>query len=203
MSLVAEIMSNRATQAELEPDDPAAFFGQSVPTSPTPYELEVATHTRLHALGAAYQLAQAIDSTSIGRLRVAAQKAIDDVLLPSGETMDQYIDAATILQERAQTCQQIDRLAGELGKDLKLVADSEGRNAPSNEQNFGPDCHQVGVYHRTRDAALIEAVLASFKKRKLYEQTMAGIPAPSRHRWAEVLDQHGRGRKRVAPTREA
>jgi len=203
VSLVAEIMANHATQAELEPDDPAAFFGQSLPPGPTPHEIEMAANSRLQTLGAAYQLAQAIGSTSSDRLRVAAQQAIDNVLLPPGDTMDQYVDAATILRERAYTWPQIARFAGELGKDLKQVAKDEGRIASSNEQNFGPECHQVGVYHRIRDAGLIEAVLASFRKRQLYQQTMAGIPAPSTQRRIDLLDQHGRGRKRQAHTHEA
>jgi hypothetical protein len=203
VSLVAEIMANRDRQAELEPDDPAAFFGQSIPTGPTPYEIEMASNSRLQALGAAYQLAQAIGSTSSDRLRVAAQQAIDNVLLPSGDTRDQYVDAATILQERAYTWPQIARLAGELGKDLKMLADREGRSAPSNEQNFGPTRQQVGLYHRIRDAGLIEAALVSFRKRPLYQQTMAGIPAPSTQRRIDLLDQHGRGRKRQAHTHEA
>jgi len=196
MSLVAEIMANRDTQAQLEPEHPAAFFGQSIPTGPTPYEIEMATNTRLQALGAAYQLAQAIESTSLGRLRVAAQQAIDDVLLPPGETMDQFVDTATILRERAYTERQIARLAGELGKDIKLVSDNENRVTPSNEQHFGRDRHQVGLYHRVRDATLIEDVLASFRHRPLYTQTMAGIPAPAANRRQGLLDQLGRGRKR-------
>ena len=203
VSLVAEIMANHATQAELESDDPAAFFGQSLPPGPTPHEIEMAANSRLQTLGAAYQLAQAIGSTSSDRLRVAAQQAIDNVLLPPGDTMDQYVDAATILRERAYTWPQIARLAGELGKDLKQVAKDEGRITSSNEQNFGPECHQVGVYHRVRDAGLIEDVLRSFRKRQLYQQTMAGIPAPSTQRRIDLLDQHGRGRKRQAHTHEA
>jgi hypothetical protein len=186
-SLVAGIMS--ATQTE--PDDPPVSSGQS---APTPHELEMAANTRLQALGSAYQLAQAIDSTSLGRLRVAAQQAIENILLPPGDATDQYVDATTILRERAYTWPQIARLASELGKDLKVVADSEGRSTHSNEQEFGPARHQVGLYHRIRDAALVEDVLASFRLRPLHQQTMAGAPA-STHR-AGLLDQQGRGRKR-------
>ncbi len=55
----------------------------------------------MQALNAAFTLAQAIDSSSLGRLRVEAQRAIDDVLVPQGETAHQYVDAATMSQERA------------------------------------------------------------------------------------------------------
>ena len=196
VSLVREIMANRNMQAQLEPDHPASIFGQSVRQGPTPYEIEMARNARMQALSAAFQLAQAIDSTSQARLRVEAQRAIDNVLLPQGETMDQYIDAAAILQERAYTEDQIARMAGELGKDLKMVADSEGRAAQSNEQDFLVDRHQVGLYHRVRDASLIEDVLASFKRRPLYSRVMAGEPDPIASRRQNLLSLRGRGRSR-------
>lgn len=150
----------------------------------------------MQALSAAFTLAQAIDSTSTARLRVEAQRAIDDVLLPQGETMDQYVDAATILRERAYTEDQVARMAGELGKDLKMVADNEGRAGQGNEQAFGTDRHQVGLYHRVRDASLIEDVLASFKLRPLYSRVMAGEPDPIASRRQHLLSLQGRGRSR-------
>ena len=197
LSLVQEVMQNHELQADLDPEHPAAFFGQSVqPSEPTPYEMEMARNARMQALAAAFTLGQAIDSTSLPRLRVAAQKAIDDVLLPLGTTTEQYVDAAAILKERAHTGHQIDRLAPELGKDLKLVRDTEGRAAQSSEQEFGPDSHQVGLYHRTRDARLIEDVLASFKERPLYKRVMEGIPIPmSKRRRLTLLNSEGRGRR--------
>ena len=150
----------------------------------------------MQALSAAFQLAQAIDSTSQPRLRAEAQKAIDDVLLPQGETMDQYADAATILRERAHTEAQIARLAGELGKDLKMVADNEERVGPSHERDFLTERHQVGLYHRVKDASLIEDVLASFRLRPLYARVMAGEPDPTANRRQTLLDLRGRGRSR-------
>ncbi len=197
VSLVREIMANRDMQAQLEPEHPASIFGQSVRQGPSPYEIEMARNTRMQALSAAFQLAQAIDSTSQARLRVEAQRAIDDVLLPQGETMDQYVDAATILRERACTEEQIARLAGELGKDLKMVAESEGHGGDqSNEQEFGTHRHQVGLYHRVRDAGLIGDVLSSFKHRPLYSRVMAGEPDPIASRRRNLLSSQGRGRSR-------
>ena len=195
-SLVGEVMANRDMQAFLEPEHPASIFGQSVHQGPMPHEIEMARNARMQALSAAFQLAQAIDSTSQARLRVEAQKAIDDVLLPQGETVDQYVDAATILLERAYTEEQVARLAGELGKDLKMVADSERRPAQGNEQEFGRDRHQVGLYHRVRDASLIEDVLTSFKERPLYSRVMAGEPDPIASRRQNLLNDQGRGRSR-------
>lgn len=122
-----------------------------------------ARNARMQRLAAAYQLAQAINSTSQDRVRVEAQKAIDGMLLPAGDTTEQYVDAAAILQERAYTDEQIGRLAKELGEDLKIVSENEGRSLQYNQQEFGRK--QIGLYHRVRDASLIEDVLASFKLR--------------------------------------
>ena len=197
VSLVREIMANRQLQAGLEPDHPASIFGQfvaQVPCEAQRAQLEMAKNARMQALSAAFQLAQAIDSTSQARLRVEAQKAIDDVLLPQGESTDQFVDAAAILRERAHTEEQISRLAGELGKDLKMVAESESGSQQSNEQSFGSDRHQVGLYHRIRHAGLIEDVLASFKQRALYTRVMNDQPDPIAARRQSLLDSHGRGR---------
>ena len=153
-----------------------------------------ARNARMQGLAAAYQLAQAINSTSQDRVRVEAQKAIDGMLLPAGDTTEQYVDAAAILQERAYTDEQIGRLAKELGKDLKMVSENEGRSLQYNQQEF--DRKHIGLYHRVRDASLIEDVLASFKNRPLYERVMAGAPDPlasSRH---NLLSTQGRGRSR-------
>jgi hypothetical protein len=106
------------------------------------------------------------------------------------------VDAATILSERAYTGEQIARLAGELGKDLKMVSDNEGRSAQGNEQEFGTERHQVGLYHRVRDAGLIEDVLLSFKSRSLYSRVMAGEPDPVANRRQNLLSRQGRGRSR-------
>ena len=165
-----------------------------VPMPPTAHELEMASNARLQALSSAYQLAQAIDSTSLDRLRVVAQQAIDNILLPIGDTTAQYVDAVGILSERGYTLPQINRLASELGRDLKVIVTAEGQGVQSNEQGFGPARRQVGLYHRVKDAALIEEVLASFRLRSIHQQTMAGVPT-STNRTA-LLDKHGRGRKR-------
>jgi len=197
LTLVQEVMHNHNLQVQLEPEHPAAIFGQSVqPSGPTPYEIEMARNARMQALHAAYQLAQAIDSTSQPRLRVEAQRAIDDVLLPEGETTAQYADAAAILRERAFTEAQIARLAPELGKDLKLVCVAEGREVQGNEERFGRDRHQIGLYHRTRDAGLIEDVMVAFRQRPLFARVMAGQPDPITSRRQALLNVHGRGRSR-------
>ncbi len=198
VSLVQEVMAHRQVQAQLDPEHPASFFGQSVPVS-TPddtrrAELEMAKHSRIQALSAAFQLAQAINSTSQARLLIEAQKALDNVLLPPGESAEQFVDAAAILRERAHSDDQIARLAGELGKDLKLVAEHEHTCCQSNEQTFGSERSQVGWYHRVRQASLIEDVLASFKQRSLYQSVMSGQPSCVAARRQNVLNLHGRGR---------
>jgi hypothetical protein len=165
-------------------------------TRSSPYELEMVRSARMQALTAAYTAAQAIGSSSQPRLQTEVQKAIDAMLLPQGDAPEQYVDAATILSERAYTGEQIARLAGELGKDLKMVSDNEGRSAQGNEQEFGTERHQVGLYHRVRDAGLIEDVLVSFKNRSLYSRVMAGEPDPVATRRQNLLSRQGRGRSR-------
>ena len=192
VSLVREIMHNRNMQDLLPPEHPASIFK----SSPAPHEIEIARNARMQALAAAFQLAQAIDSTSQARLKIEAQKAIDDVLLPVGDTMDQYIDAAGILTERAYTEEHIARLAGELGKDLKMISQDEDKCIQSNEQEFGASRKQVGLYHRIRDASLIEDVLRSFKERPLYNRVMNKEPDPIARRRQALLNIQGRGRSR-------
>lgn len=196
LSLVQEVMQNHEIQANIEPDHPAAIFGQSVPPSqPTPYEIEMIRSARLQGLSSALSLAQTLNSTSLPRVQEAAQRAIDDMLLPLRTIREEYIDAATILKERAYTEEQIDRLASEFGRDLKLVCENEGRISQSSEQDFGPESKQIGLYHRTRDATLIEDVLTSFKERPLYQRVMNGILSrPSKRRRLALLYSEGRGR---------
>ena len=194
VSLVREIMHNKNMQDLLPPEHPASIFKSS--PAPLPHEIEMSRNARMQALSAAFQLAQAIDSTSQARLRIEAQKAIDDVLLPLGDTMDQYVDAAGILSERAYTEEQIARLAGELGKDLKMVSQDEDQCIQSNEQEFGTNRKQVGLYHRIRDASLIEDVLRSFKERPLYNRVMNREPDPIARRRQALLNIQGRGRSR-------
>ena len=197
MSLVDEVLANKQIQAELDPEHPARIFGESVPKQPSLYEMEMTRNARMQSLSAAFQLAQAINSTSLPRLQAEAQKAIDEVLLPPGDKTEDYVDATEILLERAYTREQVERLSGEFGKDLKLVFMSERQNAHSNEQEFMSHHKQIGRYHRIRDAGLIEDVLASFKERPLYTRVMDGqaAPIPSKSR-SRLLNAQGRGRTR-------
>ena len=104
------------------------------------------------------------------------------------------MDAAAILKERAHSEQQIARLAGELGKDLKLVAEHEQICCQSNQQTFGCERSQVGWYHRVRQASLIEDALGSFKQRSLYQSVMTGQPNCVAARRQAFLNMNGRGR---------
>ena len=117
-------------------------------------------------------------------------------MLPNNDAGEHYVDTEAILRERAYTDVQIRRLCGELGKDLKLIATSEDINPQTHEQTYGPVQRRVGWYHRVKDAALIEDVLASFKRRELYIRVMAGLPDPIRSRREALHDSKGRGRSR-------
>ena len=163
---------------------------------PTPYELEMLRGARMQSLTAAFNAAQAIGSSSKVRVEHAVQKAIDDALLPQGAAPDQYVDAEQILKERGHTPQQVARLAGELGRDLKLVAENEERAPQGREMEFGHEKKQIGLYHRVHDAPMVETVLASFKARELYTRVLSGQPDPVRAKREGLLQTKGRGRSR-------
>ena len=120
-SLIGEVQANRRAQEELavtQPDHPARAFGEAVEqtnsAAPGANDPEAARNSRLQTLASAWTLAQAIGSTSQDRVRAQAQRAIDDVLLPEGESREEFVDAEIILRERAYTDDQIRHLAGEL-----------------------------------------------------------------------------------------
>ena len=170
--------------------------GQGQVTGPTPYEAEMLRGARMQSLTAAFSAAQTIGSSSKTRVERAMQQAIDDLLLPQGDASDDYVDAERILIERGHTSQQVARLAGELGKDLKLVAEAEERAPQTREMQFGRDKRQVGLYHRVHGAPMIETVLTNFKARELYSRVLSGQPDPIRARREELLHAKGRGRSR-------
>ena len=151
---------------------------------------------RLRGLDEAFQIAERIGSTSTGALRKKLQEALDDVALPADETQQQYTDAETILLERGHTAEQTRRLAGELGKDLKLLADYERREVQSEEQSFVVEDRQINRYHRIRDARFIEDALRSFQERPLYQRVMSGEEDPVARQRKSFMRRHGRGRNR-------
>lgn len=153
-----------------------------------------ARHVRLQALGAPYDLSQKLGlSTASERLRIQAQEAVEEALLPEGDRRNDYIDAAQVLRERGFSEKHIARLASEFGKDL-LICRGEAPHA--SRQSFGPETHGVNQYHRLRDAPMIEATLHSFRDRPLYQRVMAGAPDPIREQRLQRLANEGRGRVR-------
>ena len=106
--MIAEIEFNRHAQEELaltQPDHPARLCGEAVEQRTNGQMIasdpDAAKNSRLQALASAWTLAQAIGSSSKDRLRAQAQFAIDEILLPIGDTREQYVDTETILRERA------------------------------------------------------------------------------------------------------
>ena len=101
------------------------------------------------------------------------------------------LDAAAILEERGCTPKQIDRMAGELGKDLLIVCREEDQLPLTAEREYGPATQLVGQYNRRSDAKLIEDVLQSFRERPLYKKVMEDCETDQRKR---LLNDKGRGR---------
>jgi hypothetical protein len=107
---------------------------------------------------------------------------------------DELLDAEAILRERGCNQEQIDRMAGELGKDIWLVANREGRTITTADKQFGVETRAVKQYHRNADAKLIDDVLESFRQRPLWQKVMANDPTTLQRQ--QLLAEHGRGRKK-------
>ena len=101
------------------------------------------------------------------------------------------LDAAGILEERGCSPKQIERLAGELGRDLLLICRAEDQLPLTAESQYGPATQLVGQYNRRSDAKLIEDVYKSFRERPLYKKVMEDGENDQRKR---LLNDKGRGR---------
>jgi hypothetical protein len=126
------------------------------------------------------------------RMRGEVQQLLAEALLPPGEHDAEFVDAAQLLRERGHSEAQVCRLAGELGKDLKLAAGGAGHQSA---QRFGADDKNIARYHKTRDACMIATVLHSFTQRELYHNVMSSSPILD-PRITQLLEREGRGRKR-------
>ena len=111
---------------------------------------------------------------------------------------DELLDAEAILRERGCNQEQVSRMSGELGKDLLLVAKSEGRQPLTEDKQFGLDLRQVRQYRRLADAKLIDDVLQSFRERPLWERAVASDPMTAQRQ--QLLEEHGRGRRKKQRT---
>ena len=114
---------------------------------------------------------------------------------------DGYVDAAQILRERGYLEVQVWRLAGEFGKDLKVLAQDKLIQTVA-DSSHGPCEKEVNLYHRVDDSRLIESALSSFRKRELHERVLANHPDPVAARQKRRLDEQGRGRKKARQTVE-
>ena len=124
-----------------------------------------------------------------GRAASAFRKELLEI---APESADEFLDAETILRERGCSQEQICRMAGELGRDMWLVANSEGQEIPTADKQFGPEVRAVKQYHRIADAKLIDDTLHSFRQRPLWQRVVADDPTTLRRQ--ELLQEHGRGR---------
>lgn len=130
----------------------------------------------------------------VALLPSAASAFRKELLEIAPESADELLDAEAILRERGCSQEQTARLAGELGKDIWLVASSEGRDIPTADRQFGVETRAVKQYHRIADAKLIDDTLQSFRQRPLWQRVMANDPTTLRRQ--ELLQEHGRGRRK-------
>ena len=111
---------------------------------------------------------------------------------------DELLDAEAILRERGCSQEQVSRMSGEFGKDLLLVAKSEGRQPSTEDKQFGTEVRQVRQYRRLADAKLIDDVLQSFRERPLWERAVPSDPMTAQRQ--QLLEEHGRGRRKKQRT---
>jgi hypothetical protein len=128
----------------------------------------------------------------------AASQFRKELLDIAPESPEELLDAAAILSERGCSQEQIGRLAGELGKDLWLVAKSEARMVPTVAMHFGPETREIKQYSRVADAKLIDDVFQSFRQRPLFKRAAADDPTTLQRQ--QLLAEQGRGRSKKQRT---
>ena len=126
------------------------------------------------------------------RVRQQAEEAVQAVLLPEGDRTSDYVDAYQLLCERGCSPSQAEHLASELGKDLALASRAPSPHAVM--QQFGSAVNTVARYHRVRDAGLLEDVLQSFRRRRLFQDVMGSHQSRESLDRLKRLDLAGRGR---------
>ena len=141
-----------------------------------------AVFLRLAGAKMAYELAKSTGSSSAGRIRKECLRLVNEYMLPRGDSLADYVDAADILRESAYSEAHISRLAGSLGKLLKEQAVGEERPLQQYGRGVGPPEiereKQVALYHRVQEREFIERALATFKERPLHARVMEGAPDP-------------------------
>ena len=148
---------------------------------------------RVQALTAAAELCKQFDLGQVTeRVRQQAEEAVQAVLLPEGDRASDYVDAYQLLCERECSPSQAEHLAPELGKDLVLASRAPSPHAVL--QQFGSATNAVARYHRVRDAGLLEDVLQSFRRRRLYQDVMGSHQGRESFDRLKRLDLAGRGR---------
>jgi hypothetical protein len=183
------------TEQPAPPAPPEQPAPPAPPTQPRTADEQPSKMQRLMFLKCCKDAADAWDLPIDARMRKEVQSLLADALLPDGEHDTEYVDAAQLLRERGHTEAQICQLAGELGKDLKLVTGGSSHQAAS---RFGANSDKnVQRYHRVKDALVIKSVMASFVDRDLYHRVMGSSPLLD-ERVTQLLEERGRGRKRPA-----
>lgn len=145
--------------------------------------------SRLQAVAHAFSFAEHLDINSKEQLKRHARRCIDEVCLPEGEAPGESVNAAQLLRERGCNEQQVARMASELGKDLLLVSRDDPRYIDRVNGHT-----RIPHYHRVKDAALINTVMASFMRRPLWQRVMTAPADPERERILQRVTNSGRGR---------
>jgi hypothetical protein len=184
---MAQALQDAVAEAVRQKREEAAEARVVVQQQPPPQGWD-ARCSRLQAISHAFAFYDRLEPHIQSRLKTQAQRYVSELCLPEDEGPEDAIDARQILKERGCSEAQVARLCGELGKDLLAVSRTDEFAATRvNHGQRGP------LYHRTRDAQLVETVMQSFRQRDLWRRVM-GPPDELHQRRTEQLAS-GRGRR--------
>jgi hypothetical protein len=191
-SLVEEIYANRRMQQELaaaDPDHPMRVSGNVEPLDDHDCKQLVDAKTA-HLRAETKKLEQECKLLTLQGIALAQQvsaqmgfgfesntkyqamirAAVDATMLPPGKSPNSGLDAAEYLRLHGHTEQQIACLAGELGKWFKVRRISEGRDAGTSTQGFGPAEREIYMYDRQEDREFLASAFKAFQQRPLYQR---------------------------------
>jgi hypothetical protein len=158
---------------------------------------------RLENVSLSLQLAHAQGFAEL-RYREQARAAVNEGMLPPGESADGMLDAAQYLRLQGHSDKEVACMAGELGKWLKLRRLQEcGEEAPTTTQDWGPEEREVHLYHRERDRVFLATSYAAFKERPLFARVCPPDTALQQRTQTALKGSRGMPRQPVARGRRA
>ena len=134
---------------------------------------------RLYAIKAAKEVADQWGFSLSEDLERQARQAVNEVLLPPGWEQRDMIDAAEYLRRRGHSETEIQHIASEFGRALKVAKEKLfGTVSITNVQEYGPvnTPNSTRKYNAREEAAFLNGVYELFKTRPLYQKAIQQNP---------------------------